>query len=307
MNQPPLVTRDDVPHLVAVGDRDDVHGRTDTRGGMAFMIDRYCKHLRFRHFATATLERRRRTLAQFAEFIDPVGLLEATRHDVEEFLGTKRAARTKHAYRSDLRSFYRWCVDRGHLTTSPAAQVESIRVPKSLPRPFPVSEAFGALHVGTRHTRRMVGLALLAGMRSAEIAGLMAEDVWLHASPPVVIVREGKGRKDRTVPLHPMLVDMLAGLPSSGPVFPGRGGRLCVSPRSVAASIRRHITAAGLVGTPHQFRHTFGTELARASGGDMVLTASLMGHESMNTTMNYVKLIGEQGASVVSVMFGEAA
>lgn len=270
------------------------------------MIDRYIKHLRFRHFAPATLTRRQRTLQQLVEFIDPVDLLDATQHDLEEFLSTKRAARTKHAYRSDLRSFYAWCVDRGHLDVSPAARIESIRVPKSLPRPFPISDAFGALNVGTLHTRRMVGLGLLAGLRAAEIAALMAEDVWLHASPPVVVVREGKGRKDRTVPLHPILVDLLRGLPPSGPVFPGRS-RPCVSPRSVAASIRRHILAAGLVGTPHQFRHTFGTELARASGGDMVLTASLMGHESMNTTMNYVKLIGERGADVVADMFVQAA
>jgi integrase/recombinase XerD len=241
-------------------------------------------------------------LEQFTRFLEPTPLLQARPDDIEQFLACKRAARTRHAYRSDLRVFYQWAVDKGLLQQSPAAKVAQVKVPKSLPRPLSVAEAMGALLHGERRVRRMVALALFCGLRCHEIAGLHAEDVWLHGEPPVIVVRHGKGNKDRTIPLHPMVRDLLLDLPASGPVFPGCG-RPTMRPASIGQAIKHHLELTGIVGTPHQLRHTFGTELARASGGDMVLTATLMGHESMSTTMSYVRLTAGRAGDVISTMF----
>lgn len=266
----------------------------------------FAAHMRYRNLSPATIRRRRETLTLFGRFIAPRDLVLATPDDVEEFLGTRRAARTRHAYRSDLRVFFAWLVDKGLLDESPAAKVATIRVPKSLPRPLEVSEVLGALTFGPRRVRRMIGLALFAGLRCHEIASLHAEDIWLHGEPPVVVVRHGKGGKDRSVPMHPDLVSLLRDIPTSGPVFPGRNTPT-MRPYSVSSAILRHLRTAGIDGTPHQIRHTFCTALARQSGGDLVLVATMAGHESTDTTMGYVRLTAGRAGAIIAGLYGDAA
>lgn len=268
--------------------------------------NQFAAHMRYRNLSKATIRRRLATLALFERYLAPKDLVVATRDDIETFLGTRSAARTKHAYRSDLRVFYQWLTDKGVLESSPAAKVATIRVPKSLPRPLDVAEVLGALTFGGRQVRRMIGLALFAGLRCHEIAQLHAEDIWLHGKPPMVVVRHGKGAKDRAIPMHPDLVSLLRDVPASGPVFPGRN-HPTMRPYSVSSAIARHLERAGIDGTPHQIRHVFGTELARQSGGDLLLTATLMGHESTATTMGYVRLTPGLAGAVVATMYGDAA
>lgn len=269
-------------------------------------IDQFAAHMRYRNLSPATIRRRRATLTLFERWMAPQDLQLATPGDVETFLGTRTAARTKHAYRSDLRVFYGWLTDKGIIESSPAAKVATVRVPKSLPRPLAVAEVLGALTFGSRQVRRMIALALFAGLRCHEIAALHSEDVWLHGNPPMVVVRHGKGAKDRAIPMHPDLVSLLRDIPPSGPVFPGRN-LPTMRPYSVSSAIARHLDRAGIDGTPHQIRHVFGTELARQSGGDLLLTATLMGHESTATTMGYVRLTPGLAGAVVATMYGDAA
>lgn len=268
--------------------------------------NQFAAHMRYRNLSKATIRRRRATLALFSRYLAPKDLVLATHDDIETFLGTRTAARTKHAYRSDLRVFYQWLTDKGILETSPAAKIAGVKVPKSLPRPLPVAEVMGTLTFGSRPVRRMIALALFAGLRCHEIAQLHAEDVWLHGQPPMVVVRHGKGAKDRAIPMHPELVSLLRDIPPSGPVFPGRN-HPTMRPYSVSSAIARHLERAGIDGTPHQIRHVFGTELARQSGGDLLLTATLMGHESTATTMGYVRLTPGLAGAVVATMYGDAA
>lgn len=270
------------------------------------MIRQYCAHLQMRHLSPATIKRRRTCLSLFERFAAPTSLLDVTAEHVEDFLGAQRAARTKHAYRSDLRSFYGWALKKGMVKRSPAHEVPTIKVPRSLPRPVRLTDALGTLTFGSLRVRRMVGLALFAGLRRAEIAALQAEDVWTHADPPMLIVRHGKGARDRSVPIHPLLVSLMSGLPSSGPVFPVTDGST-IKPESVSGAIREHLAAAGIDATPHQLRHTFGTELARASGGNLVLCAEWMGHASPSTTMGYVRLAVTGADEIIGGMFGDVA
>lgn len=269
------------------------------------MINRYAAHMRFRNLSRRTIERRRGTLAMFARFIDPTDLLRATPADIEQFLSTRAAARTRHAYRSDLRMFYAWALQKEMIDKSPAANIAPIKVPKSLPRPLCVANVEGAMLAARARTRRMLALGLYAGLRAAEIAGLHAEDVWLHGSPPVIVVRDGKGAKDRTVPMHPALIDMFSALPASGPVFRSPNGG-CITAHAAGRTITDHLRRCGIDGTAHQLRHTFGTEAASASGGDVIAVAELMGHESTDTTMGYIRLTAGRAAALVQAMYQPA-
>jgi site-specific recombinase XerD len=283
---------------------DDVSSPADTSGGWGGqVIEQFGRYQRGRGFSDATIKRRTLTLRSLQRFLEPKTLGQATTMDLEEFLAAKPAARTRHAYRSDIRTFYAWAVRRDLLTANPASGLESVKVPKSLPRPLADEAARSLLLHGDRVTRQMVALGLFAGLRCAEIASLCAEDVWIHGDECTVVVRDGKGAKDRSIPMSSELRDILGKVPNSGPLFPGKNGRRTVVPGTVSARIRRHLARAGIDGVPHQLRHTFGTAVARRSGGDVVLTASWMGHGSTDTTMGYIRLTAGRGREFIECLF----
>lgn len=111
----------------------------------------------------------------------------------------------------------------------------------------------------------------------------------------VIVVRDGKGRKDRVVPVHPDLAAELRTwvLPDGARYIDITAGRLG---RIVAAHLRAH----GIEATLHCGRHSFGTEAARVIG-DVMKVAQLMGHENPATTMGYIKLVAPGFESVASM------
>lgn len=267
------------------------------------MLDRYRRHVQSRGLAAKTVERYLATVRLFGDFIDPLPLDAARAEDVEEYLARHRNAKTRHAYRSDLKMFYAWAVRRDGLAANPLDDVDRVRVPRAMPRPLPDDAVACVLACGPLRTRRIVGLGMYAGLRNAEIAALDAVDVSLHHRE--LVVRDGKGGKDRLVPIHPMLAGLLEGIGVRGPVIVGRHGRQ-VTPDTIGDIVRRHFRALGIVGTPHQLRHTFGTEMTRIAGGNLLLVAKTMGHANIATTMGYSGW-DPQARPVIDAMYGDAA
>jgi len=266
------------------------------------MLEAYARYLTARSMSRKTIARYVGTAQRFADFVD--GELErATTLDVEEFLLVQTNPKTRHAYRSDLHLFYRWAIRRCGFSVNPVDDTDPVRVGRPLPRPLSVDDVRAALSCGERRTRRCVGLGVFAGLRIGEIARLDGADVSLYHRE--LVVRGGKGDKDRVVPVHAELALLLDGIAARGPVIVGHhGGR--VTADTVGDIIRRHFAALGIIGTPHQLRHVFGTEAARSAAGDLVTVAALMGHASMSTTMGYNGWTGK-GRPVIDGMFGGAA
>lgn len=267
------------------------------------VIDQFSRHQASRNFTDRTIKRRALTLRQLERLIAPTPLLEATGDDLSSFIASKPSARTRHAYRSDLRVFFQWALKRGYITADPSVLLDSIKVQRSLPRPFS-GDLTVLFEFGSLRARQMAALGLYAGLRCAEIAVLDASDVITHTDPKVIVVREGKGRKDRVVRIHPLLLDQLGQLPSSGLLFANARTRQAVTPATVGRAIKRHLEACGIDGVPHQLRHTFGTELARISDGDLQVVADAMGHGSMETTRGYTAFTGGRSAALIGQMFG---
>ena len=253
---------------------------------------------RQRSCSAATMRRRRSSLTNFARWMAPAHIATATTTDVEEWLDTFTAPRTRHAYRSDLATFYRWATRRQILAHDPTILTDPIRVPKSLPRPVPAHLVPDIIATAPDDTVRLAcALAAYAGLRRSEIAALTADDIATHIAPPLLAVRNGKGGKDRIVPLHPVLVAMLTNVRADGsrlvPLSYDALGRQAVA----------HLARMGFHGTLHQFRHSFGTEMARVLGGNLVAVGALMGHESPSTTQAYVGWGGGETALAVAQAF----
>lgn len=144
----------------------------------------------------------------------------------------------------------------------------------------------------------ILNLAVYAGLRACEIAQLRADDI-SHA-PPMIRIRESKGGGESTVPIAPLLADVLhrCPIPSVGYLFPGRdGGHLSRS--RICQIANGYLRTLGIAHTLHTLRHAYGTAIYRATR-DLRVTQELMRHRSIQSTVGYTKLDLEAGQMVVA-------
>lgn len=245
------------------------------------LIGAYLSYLALRGMSPATIKRRRSSLNAFARYCHPLCVTDADRDHIEGWLHLFAEPRTRKAYRSDLSDFYQWALRRQQVTTNPVAFTDGIRVPKSLPRPVPPHAVPAIIAAAPDGPLRLgLMLAAYAGLRRAEICALTGHDVQ-HYPEPLIVVRQGKGSKDRLVPMHPVLRVELADAKG--------GGRLVGwSPDHLGTVAADHMRHLGYDCTLHQLRASFATELARVLDGNVVAVGRVLGHESPATTMGYV-------------------
>lgn len=127
------------------------------------------------------------------------------------------------------------------------------------------------------------------GLRISELLNLTISDI--HSDRHQVVIREGKGRKDRTTILSPTTLELLrkyyrAYRPQRY-LFEGPGNAR-YSSRSVQSILRRALAKAGIhkPATPHTLRHSFATHLLE-NGTDLRYIQTLLGHSSPKTTEIY--------------------
>lgn len=192
-------------------------------------------------------------------------------------------------YSSYLSAWFRWLNVTDRRSDNPMVKVGTPRAPEREPRPIADRDVPRLL--STRmwgSTRVMILLALLAGLRVHEIAHIRGEDFDLVAG--LLWVR-GKGRKVKSVPLHPILREIAVNeMPLEGYWFPMRG---CPSEpmlaKSVSDVVGRAMRRAGVRGTPHSLRHWYATAL-HDDGNDIRVVQELMRHKSISSTQIYTRV-----------------
>lgn len=171
----------------------------------------------------------------------------------------------------------------------------SIERPKKYPVVLSHQEVKALLKAPTllRH-RLIIGLLYGCGLRNHELCSLKITDLDLERQ--MLHVREGKGRKDRYVPLCNMLIRGIKKyLDAEHPVeylFNGKGRTgeyVAMSARGVQWAIREAKRNSGIKKqvTAHCLRHTYATHLLEM-GTDIVTLKELLGHAHIDTTMEYL-------------------
>jgi site-specific recombinase XerD len=132
------------------------------------------------------------------------------------------------------------------------------------------------------------------GLRARECVDLQVED--LDLSGQRLMVRDGKGRKDRVVYLSEIAAQVLDHYlqivphPSTGPLWVRRSGRP-ITYQWLHARIVAIGQAAGVADlTPHRLRHTLATRLLNA-GMEITRIQKLLGHQEISTTMIYARVL----------------
>lgn len=202
---------------------------------------------------------------------------------------------------SALHGFYRWAGRNGLIDADPTARLAMPRKPHRMPRPMADTELRRALDGADDQMAAVLLVAAFCGLRIGEIARIRWRDVLDVQDPPALFVAEGKGGRQRIVPLPAIVADALHGLPHRGPyVFlrgDGRPGGN--SPARLSQKANRYLRSVGVPATVHQLRHRYATEVYR-SCRDLRLTQELCGHASPETTAQYTKYAAEDGAGVVA-------
>jgi integrase/recombinase XerC len=200
---------------------------------------------------------------------------------------------SKAAYAAHLSSFYRWAEREGIRADDPTLRFVRPRLRRRLPRPVPARHIERAITNASHPVRAWLLLAAFGGLRACEVASLHADDI----EGDVLIVRDGKGGKQRIVPIHTLVRAELELLPASGWLFPGRGGP--VAANTVSKRAGRYLRSVGVPESFHQFRHAFATAVYRESL-DLRLTQELLGHASPTTTALYAAWEPTKAAAVVA-------
>jgi integrase/recombinase XerD len=215
---------------------------------------------------------------------------------------------TQASYLQRVRSFFGFLTRQGFVLRSPAAEIV---IPSCSPIPRTVLSVGQAARLmetprgdtrAGRRDRAILELLYGTGIRRGECMRLGAADLDLQER--TLLVRDGKGHKDRMVPLPGRAAEALcAYLKDVRPDLmrdPGEralfltawwGHRL--SDVSVGLLVRQHARAAGLGRLhPHALRHACATHLLRG-GADVRHVQALLGHKRLKTTSLYTRVVVE--------------
>ncbi|MGI8423083.1 MAG: site-specific tyrosine recombinase XerC [Chloroflexota bacterium] len=284
--------------------------------GLAAHLFEYLEALRVKNYAEGTVESRLVDLRLFTRWCAERSITrsrEVTRPILERYQrwlfhyrrpdGKPLGFRTQQYRITALRSFFRYLSRANHIPANPAADLELPRIGWRLPgEALTASEAEAVLAqpdvtkpLGLRD-RAIMETFYSTGIRRAELAALSVFDV--DAERGTLFVRQGKGKKDRVVPigeraltwLHKYREDVrpeLVVAPDPGMLFLGALGE----PLGIGwltIMVRRYVLRAvtGKRGACHLFRHTVAT-LMLEGGADVRYVQEMLGHAKLDTTQLY--------------------
>jgi len=213
-----------------------------------------------------------------------------------------------------IKSFFNYLEEEEIILKNPARK---IRVPKKICRiPSVMSKYevdliiksvdFAPLRCRKNNVRDKLVLSLLyyTGIRKSELLNLNWTDINLSKS--FIIIRRGKGGKDRLIPLHRKVTELIdkylderLPLKTDALITGEQGKRMCKG--SFVNLLKMYLGLSGLKRkgyTAHSFRHSFATHLVEA-GVDLFKVQKLLGHASLDTTKIYINFNSSQMAKAI--------
>lgn len=220
--------------------------------------------------------------------------------------GEPLSTRSQHVRTTPIRALFKWLARQNHILYNPASDLELPRMERRLPRHvLNVREVETVLAmpdlatpIGVRD-RAMLETFYSTGIRRMELINLHLHDI--DADRGTLMVRQGKGKKDRMVPVGDRALawigkyrdDVRAGFAcgqDDGTLFLTTLGEAFV-PNRMTQLVRDYVDAAdiGKRGSCHLFRHSMAT-LMLENGADIRFIQAMLGHAELSTTQIYTQV-----------------
>ena len=260
-----------------------------------------------------TLESYRTDLSQFATWLmkQEVVLMEANQANIQHYLAVKfpeSKPRSIGRLIASLRRFYRYCLRENLIEVDPTLQIESPKLPRSLPKSLNEQEVEYLLDapdinqpIGLRD-RAMLELIYASGLRVSELVTISVNEV---STQDGVVRVTGKGSKTRLVPMGEEAADWIVRYIKYGRpeiLQHKMSDALFVTTRAAGMTrqafwylIKRYALIAGIDKpmSPHVLRHAFATHLLN-HGADLRVVQMLLGHSDISTTQIYTHVARER-------------
>ena len=286
---------------------------------LEWFLREHLNALAIQNYSEHTVRNRLVHISYFVQWAQEHGLrepIEVTRPVLERYQrhlfyyrkknGEPLSFRSQHARLVPLRVWFRWLTRQNHILHNPASEIELPRLGRSLPKNILSAQEVEQIMtlcdvdepIGLRD-RAMLEVLYSTGMRRLEIIHLKLFDLSLDRG--LVMVRQGKGNKDRYVPIGERAIawlrkyiaearPQLAIEPDDFTVFLTAQGEP-FSRCHLSYAVRERIDAAklGKTGSCHMFRHTMAT-LMHENGADIRHIQAILGHEDIKTTQIYTQV-----------------
>lgn len=204
---------------------------------------------------------------------------DITGKDIIDWLNRGVGANSKRSDVNACTAFFGWACRTGRRKDNPMDLVPTVHRDRRKQIPAPVEAVEKAKHCADKRALLTIMLMDEAGLRRSELATMHTRDVIDDLTGKSIIVH-GKGGKDRIIPLSDQLGRIVSSLPE-GYFFPGEhDGHVC---HDTIYRIVKNATGW----PPHAFRRKSATDLWRAAG-DAMKVKEMLGHESLQTTQNYI-------------------
>jgi site-specific recombinase XerD len=248
-------------------------------------------------------------ITQFIEFLKSVRVdwdnpKKLERLDIVGFMnrlaGMKRSGTTRARKLASLRHFLKFLKENGVIAGNPAETVIRARKEEKDPTVLFKNEYKALLFEAQGNSRDYAILLtfLKSGIRESELADLQIDDVdFMHDT---LRVREGKGKKERTIPLMPELKramrryvgdrDQQANIVDEETLFLARNGT-SLNPSSIRKLVKKYYTKAGVKKSGvHTLRHTFSAHNVN-NGMPIADLQKVLGHKKKETTLKYIHVV----------------
>ncbi len=282
-------------------------------------LTEYLGWLAARNFSSHSVHHRRSGVIRFACWCAERGVnrpQEVTRAMVERYQralvlarkvdGSPLAFHTQADLLLTVKGFFKWAARHNHVLYNPASEIEMPRLPRRLPQHVLTRSEVEAILEATARAGAIAprDCAVLetfysTGLRRSELANLKLYDLDWEAG--CLWVREGKGKKDRVVPIGERallwirryldsLRTELVLEPDEQYLFVSDLG-VQYRKNQLSDLVKKYLLAAGIErpGACHLFRHACATHMLEG-GADIRFIQALLGHADLSTTEIYTRV-----------------
>jgi integrase/recombinase XerD len=282
------------------------------------MLSEYLSWTSVKNYSEVTVRNRRVHIGFFLRWCAERGLqepVEITRPVLERFQrylfhyrkqnGQPLSFHSQHTRLAPVRVWFKWMVRQNYLLANPASEIELPRIGYRLPNVLTIAEAEQVISqpeirdpLGLRD-RAILETLYSTGMRRLELIHLKLYD--LDLARGIVTIRQGKGKKDRVIPVGDRAVawiqkylrearPTLAPEPDDATLFLSADGA-AIGRDHLTFMARGYIAQAkiGKMGACHLFRHTMAT-LMLENGADIRFIQQMLGHAKLSSTQIYTQV-----------------